>query len=242
MGCQGALGSQVGLPRRTWMPFWAPTWHPNASPERPKPPILLDSTALFALSQTLPLVLSKCSWTALWQLLAPSWTPLGLILAPLGRILGLTWGLLGAFGAHLGTSWAPLGLHLGLLGKLGASWASIGRQLGARRTPNGRHMDAKWASQVNFKYNCQVGLPQRQPVSTYFLRTPKQLPSPTQLLAISMPLSMDIDGSTLVYIYIYIYILGEDCMIERVKRWLASCGVDRDSRVGKLERRNARRP
>ena len=31
----------------------------------------------------------------------------------------------------------------------------------------------------------QVGLPQRLPQSTYFLRTPKQLPSPTELLAIS---------------------------------------------------------
>ena len=31
-------------------------------------------------------------------------------------------------------------------------------------------------------------------------------------------------------------------MIERVKRWLAGCGVDRESRVGKLERPHARRP
>ena len=40
----------------------------------------------------------------------------------------------------------------------------------------------------------------------------------------------------------YIYILGGDCWIERVKPWLASCGVDRESHAGKLEGPNARRP
>ena len=45
-----------------------------------------------------------------------------------------------------------------------------------------------------------------------------------------------------VYIYICIHILGQDCLIERVKRWLVSCGADLESRAGKLERPNARRP
>ena len=36
-------------------------------------------------------------------------------------------------------------------------------------------------------------------------------------------------------------VLGGDCLIERVKRWLAGCGVDRESRVGNLERPHARR-
>ena len=36
-------------------------------------------------------------------------------------------------------------------------------------------------------------------------------------------------------------ILGGACLIERVKRWLASCGEDCESRVGKLERPSAGR-
>ena len=36
-------------------------------------------------------------------------------------------------------------------------------------------------------------------------------------------------------------VLGGDCLIERVKRWLASCGEDCESRVGKLERPSAGR-
>ena len=28
-------------------------------------------------------------------------------------------------------------------------------------------------------------------------------------------------------------LLGVDCLIERVKRWIVSCGVDRESRAGK---------
>ena len=46
LGCPGALGCQVGLPRRTWTQFWAPTWPPSAPPGRLRPSILLDSTAL----------------------------------------------------------------------------------------------------------------------------------------------------------------------------------------------------
>ena len=37
------------------------------------------------------------------------------------------------------------------------------------------------------------------------------------------------------------YLLGGACLIERVKRWLASCGEDCESRVGKLERPSAGR-
>ena len=87
-------------------------------------------------------------------------------------------------------------------------WVSVPTLL-ACRTPVGHQMDATWTPsglRVNFKLGCQVELPQRLPVSTYFLRAPKQLPRPTQLLAISTPLPMDIDGNMLVYkIYIYIY-------------------------------------
>ena len=36
-------------------------------------------------------------------------------------------------------------------------------------------------------------------------------------------------------------VLGGACLIERVKRWLASCGEDCESRVGKLERPSAGR-
>ena len=53
------------------------------------------------------------------------------------------------------------------------SWPS-GRQLDASWTPVGRQLDAKWAPNWT---------PQRLPVSTYALRAPKQLPSPTELLA-----------------------------------------------------------
>ena len=34
----------------------------------------------------------------------------------------------------------------------------------------------------------------------------------------------------------YMYILGGGCLIERVKRWLASCRAERDSCVGKRVR------
>ena len=116
VGCQAALGRPVGLPRRTWTPFWLPTWRPRALPECPQPlRTTLPCTRERKFSK-LPFVLSKCSWTAFWQLLRPSWAPFGLNLGPLGRLLSSTWALWGAFGAHLRVSWAPLGLHLGLLG------------------------------------------------------------------------------------------------------------------------------
>ena len=41
--------------------------------------------------------------------------------------------------------------------------------------------------------------------------------------------------------YVRTYVLGGACLIERVKRWLASCRVNRASRAGKLERPNGRR-
>ena len=37
------------------------------------------------------------------------------------------------------------------------------------------------------------------------------------------------------------YVLGGDCVYERVKRWLAGCWVDHESRVGKPERPHTRR-
>ena len=97
--------------RGAWMPFCAPSWRPSACPECPGPSILLDLMTLFTLFPKVPFALSKCSWTAFWQLLGPSWAPFGLNLGPLGHLLSSTWGLLAAFGAHLGASWAPLGLH-----------------------------------------------------------------------------------------------------------------------------------
>ena len=41
-----------------------------------------------------------------------------------------------------------------------------------------------------------------------------------------------------MYIYIYIYILGALTLGQRVKRYLASCRVNRGSRAGKLEQQN----
>ena len=60
--------------------------------------------------------------------------------------------------------------------QLDASWTPVGRQLDASWTPSGRQVDAKWAPNWT---------PQRLPVSTYALRAPKQLPSPTERLASS---------------------------------------------------------
>ena len=44
-----------------------------------------------------------------------------------------------------------------------------------------------------------------------------------------------------VCMYVCMYVLGGACLIERVKRWLASCGEDCESRVDKLERPSAGR-
>lgn len=45
--------------------------------------------------------------------------------------------------------------------------------------------------------------------------------------------------------YVYAFelhnVLGEACLIERVKHWLASCGAHHESGAGKLARKNARR-
>ena len=97
---------------------------------------------------------------AFWSPLGVSWAPLGLNLESLGRPWVSSWGLLDASGAPLG----PLGR---LLGQLEALWA-----------PNGLQMDANWTPSER-----QVGLPKLLPVATYVLRTPKQLPSPTERLA-----------------------------------------------------------
>ena len=89
--------------------------------------------------------------------------------------------------AHLG---AKLACPPGLLGLPGPqyclpgpqyclSWPA-GRQLDANWTASERQVDAYWTPSER-----QIELPKRLPESTYFLRTPKQLPSPTELLAIS---------------------------------------------------------
>ena len=92
---------------------WTPTWRPRALPGCPQPlRTTLPRTRERKFSK-LPFVLSKCSWTAFWQLLGPSWPPFGFNLGHLGRLLGSTWGLRGAFGTHLGPSWVPFGLHFG---------------------------------------------------------------------------------------------------------------------------------
>ena len=96
-----------------------------------------------------------------------------------------------------GLSTAFLGLSTACPGLQGASWTPIGRQLDANWTPSER----------------QIGLPKPLPVATCVLRTPKQLPSTTELLASSSSLSMDIDRSTLVYIFIYVCISEYGYMI-----------------------------
>ena len=65
--------------------------------------------------------------------------------------------------ACLGLSTACLGLCTACPGPQDAIW-----------TPSGRQLDANWAP---------IGRPKRLPVSTYVLRTPRQLPSPTDRLA-----------------------------------------------------------
>ena len=78
---------------------------------------------------------------------------LGCLLAALGAILGAFWVPLGASGASIELNLGPLGRLWGSSwGLLGGSWAPLGRlgrllgQLGAFRAPNGRQVDAKWAS------------------------------------------------------------------------------------------------
>ena len=133
LDCQGALGRHSGLQLGVQVPLQS------------APDLQICSTVrhFSHFFRKLQFLVSKCSWTAFWQLLGPAWTPFGFHLELLGRLLGSTWGLWGAFGAHLGASWAPLGLHLGFLG---ASWANLepsGRQMGSKWTPAGRQMDAK---------------------------------------------------------------------------------------------------
>ena len=42
--------------------------------------------------------------------------------------------------------------------------------------------------------------------------------------------------------YVCMYVLGGDCLFERVKRWLAGCWVDHESRVGEPGWPHTRRP
>ena len=121
------------------------------------------------------------TWSLLgtsWRQLGASWVHLGLNLEPLERLLGSTCSLLDRFGAHLGAFWTPLGLYLGSPGGLVA-------QLRSFWAPNGSQVDVKtvFELQMNAKLDCQVGLPQRLPVSTYVSRTSKQLQSPAERLA-----------------------------------------------------------
>ena len=116
-------------------------------------------------------------------------------LASLAVALGLpSWTALLACCACQGPCTACLGLSTAFPGLQDANWTPVGRQL-----------DAKWAPNWT---------PQRLPVSTYALRAPKQLPSPTEHLANSafvagwrhMQHYLSIYLSIYLYRYIYIYI------------------------------------
>ena len=154
LGCQGALGRQVGLSRGTWVPSWAAKAHLDAIlgfnlvPKfLPKAPRTLNFARQYDTFWTFSKiafcavqVLLDCSLAALgaflpafWARLVVSWTPLGLHLARPRRLWGPSWGLLGA-------SWVPLGPLGRLSGKLGASWVPICRQLGAKWMPYGRQV------------------------------------------------------------------------------------------------------
>ena len=144
LGCPGALGRQVGLPRRPQMPFWAPTGLQlglQVPPGVPPDPQFCSTLRHFS------------NFFQKWLLCSPSalGLPFGSSWGLLGRLFGSTWGLLGASWAQLGVSGAPLGLILGppgrLLGSTWASWAPLGRlldQLGALWARKWRPLDANW--------------------------------------------------------------------------------------------------
>ena len=137
-------------------------------PTAPAPSILLDLTTLFTLFKTWPLVLSKRSWTAVWQLLGLSWTPFEHNFVPLGHLLGSSWGLLGSILSLQCLLGRPVGL---LAWPPGPAWAS-GLPVWGFRMPVGRQLHASWTAK-------------RLPESTYALRTSQQLSSPTELFASS---------------------------------------------------------
>ena len=162
LGCQGALGSHVGLPRRTWKPSWAAKAHldaildsnlaPKCLPRAPRTSNSARQYGTFCTFSNIAFgavqVLLDGSLAALgafldasWAQLGFSWTPLGLNLGPPGRLWGSSWHLLGASWASLG----PLGQTWSLLG---VNWSPIGRQTDAKWTPYGR--------QVGFTSELQV--------------------------------------------------------------------------------------
>ena len=154
LGCQGALGRQVGLQSPLGLPSWTAKAPMDAilgsnlaskclsrAPRTSKFARQYGTLAtfseipVFGLHMLLDCFLAALGafWDASWAPFGLSWAPLGLNLAPHGHIWGSSWRLWGALGAHLGASWVPLGLHLGLLG---ASSANLG--------PSGHHMASKW--------------------------------------------------------------------------------------------------
>ena len=100
LGCPGALGRQVGLPRHTWTPFWAPTGLQLGLQVPPGVPRTVNFVRQYGTLATF----SNIGFCALQVLLD---LPFGTSWALLGHLLGSTWGLL-----------APLGLNLGSLGRL----------------------------------------------------------------------------------------------------------------------------
>ena len=162
LGCQGALGRHVGLPRRTWKPSWAAKAHldailgsnlaPKCLPRAPQTSnsarqcdtFCTFSNIAFGAVQVLldgSLAALGAFLDAFWAELGFSWTPLGLNFGPFGRLWGSSWHLLGASWASLGPLWQTWSL-------LGVNWSPIGRQTDAKWTPYGR--------QVGFTSRLQV--------------------------------------------------------------------------------------
>ena len=100
LGCQVALGRQVGLPRRTLKEFWAP----NGLQLGFQVPPGVPRTFNFARQYGTLATFSKIGFCA-------SQVLLDCLLAALGPVLGAFW-------AQLGASWAPLWLNLCSLGRL----------------------------------------------------------------------------------------------------------------------------
>ena len=94
-------------------------------PRAPQTLDFADPYNTLQLFRKLPFVLSKCSWTASWQLFGPPRSPFG----PDGCLLGASWTQPGASWAPFFTSWAPLGPNLCplrlIIDLLGASWPPL---------------------------------------------------------------------------------------------------------------------
>ena len=181
---------------------------PQSTPDLQKPRFYLRKTTI---SAECPL----CSPSGLGLPFGSSWGPLGCLLGPTWHLLGTSWSQLGTSWAPCWASWTSLGIHLGPLGcPLDAQmpqWATFGSNLepfGDLLRPNGVSLLPVPGLQDCLKdfSSTSYELTKHLPVSTYFLRTPRQLPSPAVLLTNST--SVDGYRQEHASIYIYIYILG----------------------------------